>query len=245
MSRHKQEPEREGSSERWMLTYSDLITLLMIFFVIMYSMSNVNAKKFSQLSSSLNKSLLGQGTGILVGEAPGPSMINGAVNTEQSNLQKAQSQIEKYAKERGLQGKITVSLDGRGLVISLKEALLFNSGSADLALESRTALYNVGKIIAALPNALRIEGNTDNIPIHSDKFPSNWFLSATRAINVVNFLIVNAGIKPEKLSVIGYGEYRPIVPNNTEANRAQNRRVDIVVLKQALNLAEAGNNSNR
>lgn len=244
MRRRNSEPEREPNSERWLLTYSDLITLLMIFFVIMYSISNVNAKKFTKLSSSLNQALIGQATGAFVGEAPGSAFIPGMPSgqVERDNMQKAKLEIEKYAADHGLQGKISVSLEERGLVISFKEALLFGLGSADLKREAKGSLLSVAKIVTALSNGLRIEGNTDNLPIHTAKFPSNWVLSTTRAINVVEFLINNAGIKPEKLSVVGYGEYRPIVANDTEANRAKNRRVDIVILKQALNLSEAGSN---
>lgn len=96
--------------------------------------------------------------------------------------------------------------------------------------ESKNTLLSVARNVTTLSNGLLIEGNTDNLPIHTAKFPSNWVLSATRAINVVEFLINSAGAKPEKLSAVGYVEYRPIVANDTEANRAKNRRVDIVFL---------------
>lgn len=243
MRRRLQEPETQSNHERWMLTYVDLITLLMIFFIIMYTISNVNAKKFSQLSASLNHAFVGEATGVFVGEAPGPSMITGISGSknEQNNMQEARAEIERYIRDHGLQGKVTVTLEERGLIISLKEVLLFDSGSDSVKPQAKATIASVGKIIGVLPNSLRVEGNTDNLPIHTSNFPSNWVLSVSRAINVVEFLIDNSGIKPERLSVVGYGEYRPIVPNDTENNRAKNRRVDIVVLKQALNLSEAGN----
>lgn len=242
MARRCSEPEKASNHERWLLTYADLITLLMIFFVLLYTISNINAKKFADLSASMSKALLGQNSGKILGEAVGQLPIKESlsqqVQIEAHNIQNAQQQIEKLIKENGLAGKVEVSQESRGLIISLKEALLFKSGSATITPEARVIVVKVGKILSMLPNQMRIEGHTDNLPIHTAAFPSNWELSTGRATNVVKLLINEVGMKPERFSAAGYGEYRPITSNNHEFNRARNRRVDIVVLKSAFDLAE-------
>lgn len=243
MAKRNQEPPKPENHERWLLTYADLITLLMIFFVVMYTISNVNSKKFAQLSNSMSQALLGQASGKLIGEA-GPAFVSGTgsagTKAEMANMEKAKEQIDKYIKQQGLTGKVTVNQEERGLVISLKESLLFPLGSADLTPAAQQVITSVGKILASMPNQLRIEGHTDNLPIHTAQFPSNWELSTARATNVVNFLISRVGLQPKKLSATGYGEFRPIVANTSEAERAKNRRVDIVVLKSVLDVAEPG-----
>lgn len=242
MPRRSSEPEKAANHERWLLTYADLITLLMIFFVLMYTISNVNSKKFAELSASMSKALLGQNSGQFLGEAAGKIPIkenlSDKVKAELESMKKAQQEIEKLVKEKGLGGKVEVSQEGRGLVISLKEALLFKSGSAEITPEAKNILIKLAEILTSLPNQMRIEGHTDNLPIHTPSFPSNWELSTARATNVVKLLINEVKMPPEKFSATGYGEYRAIVPNNSEVNRARNRRVDIVVLRSIFDEAE-------
>lgn len=243
MPKRSSESEKEPSHERWLLTYSDLITLLMIFFVLLYTISNVNSKKFAQLSASMSQALLGQNSGFFIGEAPGPVMIeNGKSNSqnkaEMAKMEKAQREIQKLIQQQGLNGRVEVSQEARGLVISLKEALLFESGSSEITPRAKEVILKIGQILKKLPNQIRIEGHTDNLPIHNNLFASNWELSTARATNVVRLMISQVGIKPDNLSATGYGEYRPIVPNNTEANRSRNRRVDIVVMRQVFDIAE-------
>lgn len=242
MAKRKAEPEKAENQERWLLTYADLITLLMIFFVLMYTISNVNSKKFAQLSASMSQALLGQNSGHFIGESQGPTPINDTFakknKAELESMKKAQNEIEKLVKDQGLAGKVEVSQMDRGLVISLKEALLFNSGSADITPNAKDIVVKVGKILVRMSNQIRIEGHTDNLPIHNQIYPSNWELSTTRATNVVKLLINQVGFSPQNLSATGYGEYRPIVSNNTNLNRATNRRVDIVVLRSVFDIAE-------
>lgn len=242
MARRSAEPEKAANHERWLLTYADLITLLMIFFVLMYTISNVNSKKFAELSASMSKALLGQNSGEFLGEAAGKMPIkesmSSKVKIEAQNMMKAQHQIEKLIKEKGLTGKVEVSQESRGLVISLKEALLFRSGSAVITPQAKAIVFKVGEILSLMPNQMRIEGHTDNLPIHTAVFPSNWELSTDRATNVVKMLVNEVGMKPERFSATGYGEYRPIASNDSELKRARNRRVDIVVVKSAFDLAE-------
>ncbi len=244
MGKRNSEPEKKPNHERWLITYADLITLLMIFFVLLYTISNINSRKFAQLAASMSEALLGQNSGYFIGDAPGPLLIQDTTaaggKNELANMQKAKEEIEKYIESQGLKGKVEVSQEERGLVISLKEALLFNKGSADITPPAREVILKVGQVLSKLPNNVRIEGHTCDLPIHTARFPSNWELSTARATNVVKFLITEVGMKPEKLSATGYGEFRPVVPNTSEANRARNRRVDIVVLRSVLDIAEPG-----
>ena len=132
----------------------------------------------------------------------------------------------------GISEHIVIMQQERGLVISLKDTLLFPKGSATLTPQARQVVSGVGKSLSKLTNYVRVEGHTDNLPIHTAQFPSNWELSVLRATNVAHLLINEDAVKPEKLSAIGYGEYRPLVPNTSKTNRAINRRVDVVILKQ-------------
>ncbi len=242
MAKKAKEPEKAPNHERWLITYSDLITLLMIFFIIMYTISNVNSKKFAQLSSSLTSALVGQNSGYFLGEAPGPLMDMdqeaAGAGKEAKEMANAKKQLEGYIKSQGLGGKVVISQEERGLVVSLKETMFFPIGSAEINPRAREVIVKIGKILVQMSNHVRIEGHTCNLPIHSAAFPSNWELSTARATNVVRFMIDNVGFAPNHLSATGYADTKPIQPNTTEANRALNRRVDIVLLRTIFNKAE-------
>lgn len=237
------EPEKENS-ERWLLTYSDLITLLMVFFVVMFAISNVNAQKMQAVANSLSQVLTGKSPEIL--DTMGPSVIEGQAGVKiqgaskdpgQGELETVRQQVAEYIKKqeilsKGLSENVVILQQERGLVISLKDTLLFSSGSAVLTPQAREIIYAVGKTLTSIPNYVRVEGHTDNLPIHTAQFPSNWELSVLRATNVAHVLIEQSGLDPERVSASGYGEYRPLVPNTDAHSRSMNRRVDIVILKQ-------------
>ena len=241
MGKRQREPEKAPNHERWLITYADLITLLMIFFVVMYTISNVNAKKFAQVASSLSQTLVGTSSGHFIGEAPGPMPMDVSPEgqrREQHEMGEAQKQLEEYIKGQGLEGRVVVELEERGLVVSLKETMFFSIGSAEINPQAREVLSQIGQVLNKMPNNVRIEGHTCDLPIRTASFPSNWELSTARATNVVRFLISNANFDPKRLSATGYGEYRPLKPNTNEGNRAMNRRVDIVLLRSVFNMAE-------
>lgn len=225
--RKRREEERPENLERWLLTYADLITLLMIFFVLMYTISNINAQKFAQVASSLSAALAGRSGHLL--DNPGPSLIEGQ-SGEEVRMAELAADLEKYVEEAGLGGRIRISVEERGVVVSIRDTLLFPKGSADLTPEAREIIRKLGEMIKPLDHYLRIEGHTDNLPIHTAQFPSNWELSAARATNVVQVLVQEVKFPPHRLSTTGYGEYRPLVPNDSEENRAINRRVDLAIL---------------
>lgn len=237
----KKGEEKEPNHERWLLTYSDLITLLMIFFVILYAGSNVDASKYKALSESFavsfggGKSIIGSSNAGSADEASRPVQTK-VVEIDQ--MESTKEQLDKYLKENNLDGSVSTKVEDRGLVITLKDSLLFDSGKADLKPESIAKLNSMGKILSKMNNFIRVEGNTDNQPIKNAQFNSNWQLSVIRATNVVELLINNCGISSDKLSAIGYGEFRPIASNSTEDGRIKNRRVDIVILNSKLNNSE-------
>ncbi|MGO0881339.1 flagellar motor protein MotB [Clostridioides difficile] len=228
------EDEKEENNERWLLTYSDLITLLMIFFVIMYSMSNVDAEKYKQLSQSLN-SAFGGSPGVIEG---GQSKMEPVVDPNNNNLDSLQNpevkevaeNIQNYLNESGLSNSVSLKAQDRGLVISLKDTILFDTGKAVIINDSRDKIIKIGKMLNEMNSYIRVEGHTDNLSIKNSEFKSNWDLSVMRATNVVQLLIDSAGIAPNKLSAVGYGEFRPIADNSSPEGKSKNRRVDIVLV---------------
>ncbi|WP_072967199.1 OmpA/MotB family protein [Thermoanaerobacter uzonensis] len=226
------EDESKPNHERWLLTYSDMITLLLIFFIVMYTISSINATKFVQIASSLSKTFTR--TDYVIGQYTGKSVVPGNLENK-SNLGKVQQQLNAFIKENNLQGMVTSYIDERGLVISLQDTLLFDLGSADVHPNEKDVLMKIGSMLKDLPNHIRVEGFTDNLPIHNSKFDSNWELSVIRATNVVKILVNEVGIEPQRISAVGYGEYRPVVPNDSEEHRRLNRRVDIVIMNTEYN----------
>lgn len=237
-------PQQE-SRERWLITYADMITLLMIFFIIMYTMSKVDAERFEALAESLHKVMGTQGD--ILYDA-GPSIAPGTgtgdeltpEQLEQQNLLAVKKQLEAYLQAQGLQNNVSVTLEERGVVVSFQDVVLFPLGSAQLTGNSGEIVEQVGGILNQVNNYVRVEGHTDSLPINTTLFPSNWELSVARASRVVRELISTSGIDPERLSATGYGEYRPRMPNDVEENRRYNRRVDLVVLRNKFEEIEPG-----
>jgi len=209
------------SNDRWLLTYADLITLLLGLFVILYAMSNIDKKKYSQWVAAFGGEF---GSGKVEMENGGAIMSE---LTEELRVEKLLKQILQID---GKNSSLSISIDERGVTIHIQEELLFPSGESKLKGSSYTMLDSLSSALRKIPNDIRIEGHTDNIPIATAQFPSNWHLSVSRAMNTGYYLIERHKFNPEKLSVVGYGDGKPIAPNTTEKNRALNRRVDIVVL---------------
>ncbi len=239
---------KKASHERWLITYSDLITLLLIFFVVMYSLSSINARKFKALAVSLAHAM-GGGRSVLTDT--GPSLAPGVSPpgleqeeqmakemAENAGLEEIKQELERFIAENGLTGRVSVSLEERGVVLSFQEVALFPLGSAELTPEARETVRKLGPILNKVPNYLRVEGHTDDLPINTERFPSNWELSVARATSVVQEMTGRLGIAPHRLSATGYGEYRPRAPNDSVENRQKNRRVDIVILRSRYETAE-------
>ncbi|MHB1421121.1 MAG: flagellar motor protein MotB [Bacillota bacterium] len=245
MSRRKSGEEGHENNERWLLTYADMITLLMIFFIVMYTISNVNAQKFHTLAKSLNVAMNGGTTPLEGGafvEMPEAPDTGSTESQAESNAYTAvAAELNKYLKEQHLDKEVAISVEERGLVVSFEDTVLFPKASSDITPQAKEIIGRVGKILRQMPNYIRVEGHTDNLPIDNARFKSNWELSVLRATSVVHILVKETGINPKRISASGYGEYRPVAPNDSEQNYAKNRRVDIVLLQTSLSISEPEN----
>lgn len=225
-----------GGSLRWLLTYADMITLLMAFFIMLYSMSILNLAKFQQVAVSIKSGfggeVDGQGRSIL-GSAGQFSIRPTPISGDSAGVPaQTMKKIQTLVKEEKLEDKVRLRVDERGLVISLAtDKVLFRPGQATLSRSARKIIDAVADALIDIPNEIRVEGHTCDLPIRSSEFPSNWELSTARATNVIRYLINNKGFASERLSAAGYADSRALVANTSESNRAINRRVDIVVLR--------------
>ncbi|WP_373850255.1 flagellar motor protein MotB [Jeotgalibaca porci] len=243
MSRRKKTKGNSGSGGgSWMTTFSDLMSLLLTFFILLFSMSNVSNEKFTQAAQCLSSSLIGGGEGIMDGvivpfeddntgtnetvvpaeelEAPGldPALIE------------IYNRVINFVEKNDLEDKVIITADPKGVYVNVSNAILFGKESASISREGRSVLKSVGKLLNQLDNRVVIEGHTDDIPNAYGQYPTNWELSVGRAVSVLRYLNENEHVDTRRLSVVGYGENQPLAPNNSEENRARNRRVNIVVI---------------
>ncbi|RKX29924.1 MAG: flagellar motor protein MotB [Candidatus Zixiibacteriota bacterium] len=232
----KNKSEDQEDLGRWLLTYADLITLLLAFFVVMYSMSQIDAKRFGQMSNALH--------GILQGGESVFHQTNSDVSTKGhgvlklGDLRMLQKIVEQKVEQRKELRDVQTELTERGLIVHIVERALFSEGSATLQSGATEVLDLIYDEVSNIPNHIRIEGHTDDRDIATSRFPSNWELSAARATEVVRYFVDEHNFSPDRISALGYGEYRPIKPNNSIENRAMNRRVDIVILTMELSVKE-------
>lgn len=243
----KKEKKVKDNSERWMLSYLDFITLLMIFFIVMYAISNVDNEKYKALSTSLKTGFLSGGEDIIgtqnnIDTSPNIDSDYSETSTSEDSsaqsLENLKEKIDNLIANSDLKDNATTKLQEKGLTISFNSILLFNSGDAAIKDNCTKNLLSISKILNECDNYIRIEGHTDNVSIKNDTFSSNWQLSSIRAANVAEFLTSNGNVNPKRLSSIGYGEYRPIESNDTESGRSANRRVDILILDSKFNPSE-------
>jgi len=229
----KRKNKDDDTDSNWMTTFSDMMTLLMTFFVLLYSMSTIDAQKFKAAVSSLRENM-----GILSGGrtmTEQPMVESGSMGSEitpspHQNLTVARQEIQQYVQEKNLQDRVNMEMTQRGLVVRFTGQILFEVGEAKIRNEGRDVLDKVATVLKEMPNNVMIEGHTDNLPIATEEFPTNWELSTARATEVIKYFIEDPGINPKRLSAAGYSKYRPIKPNNSPENRALNRRVEVVIL---------------
>lgn len=247
----KKSIEDQENAERWLLTYADLITLLLAFFIVMYSMSRIDAKKFGAMQTQLSNVLRGGATIFPEGEdfdGEGAGLLQiGDLRTIQWRVINRLSPggDKSHGKTEGerlwdpdIADAINTEVTERGLTIHIKDYALFESGKANLKPEALTVLEAVAEEIGLIDNHIVVEGHTDNLPIRTAKFPSNWELSTARATNVLRFLVEKQSFTPDRISARGFGEYRPMASNATINGRSENRRVDIVILSDQLTMIE-------
>lgn len=248
----------EGPDERWLLTYADMITLLMALFMVLFAMSNVNVSKFEALKSSLNEALSGK---ILPGgdalretggtskaenptpEPPIPAIVpptaksdaevdEAAAREEQEDFEELKRKLDRYAREHGLQRELQTEVEDRGLVIRLlTDRVLFDSGQALLKPRSRPILGHIARLLVIdRRHPVVVEGHTDNQPIRTAVYPSNWELSGARASSVVRDLI-HRRVRAKRMEATGFADLHPISTNRTPGGRLRNRRVEIVLTR--------------
>ncbi|AFJ02420.1 Flagellar motor rotation protein MotB [Methylophaga frappieri] len=260
MARRHQRHEEPESHERWLVSYADFITLLFAFFVVMYAISSVNEGKYRVLSESLEEvftstsrsadpiqvgevsrgnssQVVDAGTPVLpVIETRLPDVSPFPSPIDDGNEQTAVKQIDDVAEQ--LNNALVSLIDNEDvkiiegedwLEVEIKSNFLFASGDARMASEAIPVIGQIADVLSPINNPIQVEGFTDNIPINTPQFPSNWELSASRAASVVN-IMDRFGVAPGRMSAIGYGEFRPVADNDTEAGRQKNRRVVLVVL---------------
>jgi chemotaxis protein MotB len=248
----KKEPEKHVNHERWLVSYADFITLLFAVFVVLYAMGQTDKKKTEEVIQSLQASFglatVGSPTPKLnvipsrpisimpslkpeLSVTPGRSTrALGRARAEEKDFRQIKSSIEAYLVKQGAINKVSISITRRGLIVSLKEAGFFDSGQAQIRPDAYELINTISEVMTQYNNPLRVEGHTDNVPISTSQFPSNWELSTARATNGLKYLIKHFDVDPDKISATGYAEFRPVSENTTAEGRAKNRRVDLVML---------------
>lgn len=247
MARKPRHVEHENH-ERWLVSYADFITLLFAFFVVMYAISSVNEGKYRVLSDSLVNAFQNvpptsqsqqSNKQLLVGAAPLEIKLPTPSAEARQRDAKAEEQARKMQGMAGNikqslgpfinQGKVRVTQSRRGIAIEINDSILFSPAKADLQVDSKEMLRAVADMVASTDNLIQIEGHTDNVPINTAQFPSNWELSSARAASVVR-VFADTGIAPQRLVVIGYADQRPVEANDKGEGRARNRRVTLNIL---------------
>jgi chemotaxis protein MotB len=261
-AKHHEEEEHENH-ERWLVTYADMLTVLMALFLVMYAMSVVDQTKAEQLAGSVREyfgtgpTLLDGGSGLMDTPSAPPSTeeqlavevqaavaaldekkaLEKAIAQENDELAEVQRRITESLTKKGLQDSVRFVIDERGLVVTIvTDKVLFDLGSATLLPAGRAVLDGIGPALVPIPNPVTVEGHTDNLPITGGRFPSNWELSAERATTVLRHVLTTQKISPKRMSAAGYADQRPLVPH-TPAQRATNRRVEVIVRATAANAA--------
>ena len=263
MARKKRQAEHVNH-ERWLVSYANFITLLFAFFVVMFAASNEDQQKAGQIAQSVRIAfqelaifgssgkvfplfdeggLPGESVSIIGNTHSAFSEMRVVVDREdkgdgdgdgEATIEEVKERLDTLLDQQMEEGEVRMMLDSRGLTISLAEAGFFQPGSSVIESAALSVVAGIGEKLRLLSNNIRVEGHTDNIPIHTALFPSNWELSTSRATNVLRYMLSEARIPPQRLSAVGYSEYRPVASNETRDGRGLNRRVDIVILNTVM-----------
>ncbi|HTQ57539.1 MAG TPA: flagellar motor protein MotB [Bryobacteraceae bacterium] len=250
MARKKPEAEH-ANHERWLVSYADFITLLFAFFVVMFASSQTDKAKAQMVSDSVKQALEKGGVSAAVREilggtvddrGKGNALMRGPGGSQpidrhdtagkEAELVPSMQYLTQALAAEIHNGKIEIHLEPRGLVVSLREAAFFPSGGDTVDPNTFAPLDKIAATLRELPNGIRLEGHTDSVPIHTARFRSNWELSAARSIAMLDLFASRGGVNPQRLAIAGYADTIPVDSNDTVEGRAHNRRVDIVILAQ-------------
>jgi len=244
-------PRSRVTHDRWLVSYADFITLLFAFFVVMFASAQADRKKQIEVSQAIDAAF--KSLGIFANASRRPNNLNAAAGTEQpvipmnvvmgedvlsparvrDDLESLRHELEQRLSNQVAQHTVSLQMGRDGLVISLREAGFFDSGSAAPRPETLATLREIATSLSRTPYDLRIEGHTDNVPIHTASFDSNWELSSARATRIARLFLELDAITPDRISAAGYAEFHPVASNDTPEGRATNRRVDLVVLPRS------------
>lgn len=252
MSRKRQyhEQHEEHPDETWLVPYSDILTLLLALFIVLFASAQVDQKKFEQIRMSFSDAFSGN-ISFFEGSKTQPQVVDTPASPTQQTIMSATGQekeqaflresaqlsqakqvLDKYIRENGLTNQLETVLGNEGLMIVIKDTALFHSGSAELLPESQRFAGEIAKMLAPLTQKVTISGHTDNMPINTAEFPTNWDLSSKRALNFMKYLLAaEPKLQPTRFNATGYGEYRPVMANTSEEGRAANRRVEVLVMR--------------
>lgn len=241
--------KKQDGAPKWMVTYSDMITLVLVFFILLFSMSQIDMKKFEMITESFQDRAI---LDFLPSTVPGDDLAPTNGNKDDSGsdgldasgvlrhleeleqkedaLSKLIEEVEVFLESEGLTDEITANRTEEGVVLVLQDSVLFQPGKADVLESGELFLSEVGTLLEEIPNSVRVEGHTDTRPISNYRYPSNWELSGARASSVIRYLLDNFELDEERLSLAGYGEMKPVAKNDTKKNMAKNRRVEIIIL---------------
>lgn len=228
------------SHERWLVSYADFVTLLLAFFVTMYALTRLDTEKLGVAQQSINRALsapaflggfpvesgLDKSASGLSGDLVGATLVRTPPSSEIEEVTKT---VREELKEKIDKGEVNLLHTGKGLVLRLPEFLFFDSGQATVRPEARPLLDKLAGILKLIPNHIVIEGHTDNRPIHTPQFPSNWELSTARAAALVRYFVEEHHLDPERFGAAGYGEYHPVADNGEDKGRQANRRVELII----------------
>jgi chemotaxis protein MotB len=238
--KHREKHHEEHMDETWLIPYADLLTLLLALFIVLFASAQVDQKKFNQIANAFSAAFSSGSPALFDSTMTPPSVTEGpptSNNTEKSQaymqetaqLLEVKKIVDHYIAENNLSGDLNTVLTDDGLLIRIKDTALFPSGSADLLPESRRIGTAIAQMLVPLQQKIIVSGHTDNVPINTREFPSNWDLSSKRSLNFMKFIISQDKLQPERFSAIGYGEYRPVAANDSVDGRAKNRRVEVLI----------------
>ena len=247
MKRRRMRNSKNTGAPLWMVTYSDMVTLILVFFILLFSMSQISHNKFEMVTESFQNrgvfdfypSIVPLDTPSSMGEEEEedddffslPTEVDFEIEVQEDTLQPLIEEVESFLDEFQLHEVISATRTDLGVELVLQDSIFFNPGEAEILDEGRPFLTKIGTLLSSINNNVKIEGHTDSRPINSYRYPSNWELSGARASVIVRYFIEEQELAEERFRIAGYGKTNPLVPNDSEENMNQNRRVEIVILE--------------
>lgn len=255
MKRRPLKRNKSTGAPKWMVTYSDMITLILVFFILLFSMSQVNLVKFEAISDSFKNRMIfdfhpspvpmenptentsNLESGKNSNEFENPTNLKNSIDHDdeltekQDPLNKLMTDVEQYLDKNDLNNVISASRNERGVVLVLQELILFDSGEADILTSGEPFLTKIGSLLTKIPNEIKVEGHTDSKPMSGFRYSSNWELSGARASSVVRYLVKENDFDKSRFTIVGHSDTKPLVPDENPENMSKNRRVEIVILE--------------